>query len=219
MLGPSIAGITTGGFVVEIIFAIPGLGRYFVQAVQQLDYTVIMGTTVFFGAFLVFMVILVDIIYGYVDPRVRLGVSTMTEQTLAPGAFEKIEQTEQIHGISRPSLSYWQDAWIRLKANRRALYSLYLVVGLLLFTFIGPVLWQIDPSVQDVDQISQPPFANRTVQLVPEYEPWYPSSELSSPGLNFVQPPTTQYVRLTWDKKPGRDRWLPGLQEPVPYRS
>ena len=72
VLGPSIATITTGGFVVEIIFAIPGLGRYFVQAVQQLDYTVIMGTTVFYGAFLVFMVILVDLIYGFIDPRVRL---------------------------------------------------------------------------------------------------------------------------------------------------
>ena len=72
VLGPSIAAITTGGFVVEIIFAIPGLGRYFVEAVQQLDYTVIMGTTVFYGAFLVFMVILVDILYGVVDPRVRL---------------------------------------------------------------------------------------------------------------------------------------------------
>ncbi len=72
VLGPQIAIITTGGFVVEIIFAIPGLGRYFVQAVQQLDYTVIMGTTVFYGAFLVFMVILVDLIYGLIDPRVRL---------------------------------------------------------------------------------------------------------------------------------------------------
>ena len=51
---------------------IPGLGRYFVQAVQQSDYTVIMGTTVFYGAFLVFMVIVVDLLYGVVDPRVRL---------------------------------------------------------------------------------------------------------------------------------------------------
>ncbi len=72
VLGPSIAAITTGGFVVEFVFAIPGLGRYFVQAVQQLDYTVIMGTTVFYGAFLVFMVIVVDLLYGLVDPRVRL---------------------------------------------------------------------------------------------------------------------------------------------------
>tara|TARA_B100000749_G_scaffold142888_1_gene109671 strand:+ start:37 stop:999 length:963 start_codon:yes stop_codon:yes gene_type:complete len=72
VLGPSIAAITTGGFVVELVFAIPGLGRYFVQAVQQSDYTVIMGTTVFYGAFLVFMVIVVDLLYGWVDPRVRL---------------------------------------------------------------------------------------------------------------------------------------------------
>jgi ABC-type dipeptide/oligopeptide/nickel transport system permease component len=72
VLGPAIATITTGGFVVELVFAIPGLGRYFVQAVQQLDYTVIMGTTVFYGAFLVLMVILVDVVYGFIDPRVRL---------------------------------------------------------------------------------------------------------------------------------------------------
>ena len=72
VLGPAIAAITTGGFVVELVFAIPGLGRFFVQAVQQLDYTVIMGTTVFYGAFLVLMVILVDLLYGLIDPRVRL---------------------------------------------------------------------------------------------------------------------------------------------------
>ncbi len=73
VLGPAIAAITTGGFVVELVFAIPGLGRYFVQAVQQLDYTVIMGTTVFFGAFLVLMVIVVDLLYGFIDPRVRVS--------------------------------------------------------------------------------------------------------------------------------------------------
>jgi len=73
VLGPAIAIITTGGFVVESVFAIPGLGRYFVQAVAQLDYTVIMGTTVFFGAFLVLIVIAVDILYGFIDPRIRLG--------------------------------------------------------------------------------------------------------------------------------------------------
>lgn len=72
VLGPQIALITTGGFVVELVFAIPGLGRYFVEAVQQLDYTVIMGTTVFYGAFLVLMVVVVDVLYGFIDPRVSL---------------------------------------------------------------------------------------------------------------------------------------------------
>lgn len=72
VLGPAIATITTGGFVVELVFSIPGLGRYFVQAIQQLDYTVIMGTTVFYGSFLVLMVVLVDLLYGWVDPRIKL---------------------------------------------------------------------------------------------------------------------------------------------------
>jgi ABC-type dipeptide/oligopeptide/nickel transport system permease component len=72
VLGPAIAGITTGGLVVEMVFAIPGLGKYFVEAVQQLDYTVIMGTTVFYGGFLVITVILVDIFYGWVDPRIQV---------------------------------------------------------------------------------------------------------------------------------------------------
>lgn len=72
-LGPAVAAITTGGFVAEMVFSIPGLGRYFVQAVQQLDYTVIMGLTVFYGAYLVFVVIIVDIIYGLIDPRIRLA--------------------------------------------------------------------------------------------------------------------------------------------------
>ncbi|MGE3974046.1 MAG: ABC transporter permease [Bdellovibrionales bacterium] len=71
-LGPSIAAVTTGGFVAEVVFSIPGLGRYFVQAVQQMDYTVIMGLTVFYGAYLVFMVILVDVLYGFIDPRIKV---------------------------------------------------------------------------------------------------------------------------------------------------
>ncbi|MDZ4661726.1 MAG: ABC transporter permease [Pseudomonadota bacterium] len=72
-LGVALAAITTGGFVIENLFAIPGLGRYFVQAVQQLDYTVIMGTGVFYGAYLIIMVQIVDVIYGFVDPRIRVS--------------------------------------------------------------------------------------------------------------------------------------------------
>ena len=72
VLGPSIAAVTTGSFVIEKIFNIPGLGKYFVSSVQQSDYTVIMGTTVFYGAFLVLMVLVVDILYGFIDPRIRV---------------------------------------------------------------------------------------------------------------------------------------------------
>lgn len=73
VLGPAIAAITTGGFVIELVYSIPGLGRYFVQAVQQLDYTVIMGITVFYGAFLVAIMVALDLVYALVDPRISLG--------------------------------------------------------------------------------------------------------------------------------------------------
>lgn len=73
VMGPTITAITTGGFVVEQVFAIPGLGRFFIEAVEQLDYTVIMGTTVFYGVFLILMVTLFDCCYGLLDPRIRLA--------------------------------------------------------------------------------------------------------------------------------------------------
>ena len=61
----------TGSFVIETIFAIPGLGRYFVIAMQNLDYTLVLGLTVFFGVFLIAMNFLVDVAYGLIDPRIR----------------------------------------------------------------------------------------------------------------------------------------------------
>lgn len=117
----------------------------------------------------------------------------------------KIELEKQ--GISRPSLSYWQDAWIRLQDNRRAIISLYIVIGLLLFTFLGPVFWTVDPAAQDVDQISQPPGANRTVTVVAEYSPWRGNTGTNGSGLTFVQPPTTQVVRLEWEPLPGAQQY------------
>ena len=72
VLGPIAAGVLTGAFVVENIFAIPGLGRYFVQSVQNSDYTMISGTTIFYGAFLILANLVVDLVYGIIDPRVKL---------------------------------------------------------------------------------------------------------------------------------------------------
>jgi len=70
--------------------------------------------------------------------------------------FAPAEKKGDIEQISRPSLSYWQDAWRRLKGNTRAIISLYIIIALALFTLIGPLLWQVDPASQDLNQISQP---------------------------------------------------------------
>jgi dipeptide transport system permease protein len=72
VLGTLAAGILTGTFVIEQIFAIPGMGKYFVESINQRDYPVIMGTTVFYSAFLIVMLFLVDLAYGFLDPRIKL---------------------------------------------------------------------------------------------------------------------------------------------------
>ena len=71
VLGPTVANLLTGSFVIEKIFAIPGMGGYFVNSVTQRDYTTIMGMTVFYAAFLIAMVFIVDLFYCLIDPRIR----------------------------------------------------------------------------------------------------------------------------------------------------
>lgn len=72
-LGPLVASILTGGFVVEQVFNIPGLGRYFVKAITARDYMVIMGTTIFLATFIILMNLVCDLLYKLVDPRIKLG--------------------------------------------------------------------------------------------------------------------------------------------------
>ena len=71
-IGPMIAGILSGTFVVEQVFNVPGLGRYFVQSITGRDYSIIMGTTIFLAAFVIFMNLVVDILYRVIDPRIDL---------------------------------------------------------------------------------------------------------------------------------------------------
>lgn len=72
-LGPLTANIITGSFVIEKIFGIPGLGAHFVQSITNRDYTVIMGVTTFYSIILLLAVLLVDIVYGLIDPRIKVS--------------------------------------------------------------------------------------------------------------------------------------------------
>lgn len=70
-LGPAIAGLVTGSVVIEQIFGLPGIGRYFVQGAINRDYTLVMGTVITYGSLIVLMNLVVDLVYGLMDPRVR----------------------------------------------------------------------------------------------------------------------------------------------------
>ena len=137
----------------------------------------------------------------------------MTRQTeLKAEDFTPERSTDSLEQLSRPSLSYWQDAWIRLKKNTRAIISLYLIIGLALFTILGPLLWTKDPSAQDLDQISQAPALPKTALLVSDYEPWtapvkqdhpaqpsgYPDTLDAVTRFESVGIPNTQAIRFSW---------------------
>ena len=72
-LGPLTAAILTGSFIIEKIFAVPGMGRMFVESISNRDYTVIMGVTIFYSLILVLFIFIVDLIYGLIDPRIKIN--------------------------------------------------------------------------------------------------------------------------------------------------
>ncbi|MBA4549230.1 ABC transporter permease [Thermoactinomyces intermedius] len=72
VLGPLAVNIITGSLIVETIFAVPGIGEFFVQSIQVNDYTLIMGVTIFYSILILATIFLVDILYGVIDPRIRL---------------------------------------------------------------------------------------------------------------------------------------------------
>jgi oligopeptide transport system permease protein len=73
VVGRMVGTICTGSFVIESLFAIPGLGKYYVNSVTARDYTLTMGLTVFYAIFVVASTLVVDILYCVIDPRVRLS--------------------------------------------------------------------------------------------------------------------------------------------------
>ena len=73
LLGPLAVGLMTGSLVVENIFAIPGIGEQFVKSIMTNDYPTIMAVTILYSAMLVFVILVVDILYGIVDPRIRVS--------------------------------------------------------------------------------------------------------------------------------------------------
>lgn len=72
VISPSIAAILTGSFVIETMFSIGGLGKYYIGSIVDRDYTMVLGVTVFYSAFLILMMIVMDILYALVDPKIKL---------------------------------------------------------------------------------------------------------------------------------------------------
>lgn len=141
----------------------------------------------------------------------------MTHYPLSAEDFRPLAATDAAEQISRPSLSYWQDAWRRLKQNPRAVFSLWIVVALIFFTVFGPWIWRVDPAAQVLDQVSQPPNLGASALVVEDYRRWSgetisvdagpalgDAAQLAAPAtIEAVGVGTTEAVRFRWAPVPG----------------
>ncbi len=145
----------------------------------------------------------------------------------SPADFAPAVVERRVHAISRPSLSYWQDGWRRLKGNWRALAALGIVVGLGVFAVAGPWVWRVDPSVQDVDQISQAPSLPSTAVIVAPRSAWTGATTVPTrtgtlvADLRLAEPATTQGVRLVWEPVAGATAYVVyrSIYDPAPDRA
>jgi oligopeptide transport system permease protein len=71
ILGPTLAYLVTGSFIIESVFGIPGIGRYYVTSISQKDYGVLMAMTILYAFAVAFLNLVVDVLYAYIDPRIR----------------------------------------------------------------------------------------------------------------------------------------------------
>lgn len=118
----------------------------------------------------------------------------------------------ELQQLSRPSLSYWEDAWIRLKKNRKAIASLYLVTAIIAFSVLGPYVWTIDPNQQNLNMISQGPSLGQEAVITSEAAlgdviidpsiPEEPEVEVDVLGnteaIEVIGAPNTVGVHLKW---------------------
>lgn len=125
-------------------------------------------------------------------------------------SFNKVDIQLDIEQSSRPSLSYWQDAWRRLRANKRAMWSLYTLIFMFLFAFLGPQIYRVDPADQNRDWVSKPPWASSStfqlqLDLWPGVQGQLPDANESHTAPKAIElhgTATTQSVRLSWDAVP-----------------
>lgn len=130
--------------------------------------------------------------------------------------FQPAVRKGSVQKLTRPSLSYWEDAWLRLKRNSAAMISLYVIIFMILFSVVGPFLWKVDPTSQNLGRISEEPSFGRTAIVIKEkpsdvvidasfpVKPEKDDPTLKAPKkLEVMGTPTTLAVQLKWDPVPG----------------
>lgn len=160
--------------------------------------------------------------------------SSKTDNSQLDSLFRPAKKINaELHQLSRPSLSYWEDAWVRLKKNKKALASLYLVAFIIAFSLLGPYVWTIDPNQQNLNMISQGPSFGGEAQvtnvaalgavIVDENIPEEPEDDVdelgASASIKVLGTPSTVGVHLNWEPVEGAYQYTVYRNESAPTSS
>ena len=137
----------------------------------------------------------------------------------SPKDFEPLTKKESADHISRPSLSYWQDAMLRFKKNKRAVFSAFVVIFMVLLSFFGKYIWTVSPTETNLGQSFQKPswsLTGKTALIVDDYTPLKASEVKFIPagspgeikGFSVLGDATSVNVRLQWQQVAGAREYL-----------
>ena len=169
-VGPMLASLMTGSFVVEKIFSVPGLGRDFVSAITNRDYTMIMGTTILLSSMVIIANVVVDILYKIIDPRIKLQEekgaifmenikkNPLSLQLNAEDFLPASNEEKQSLVVMRESVNFWKDGIRRLKKNKIAMVSFVFIIAIAIFAYILPAVWPYSYSEQVKGSNNLAPF-------------------------------------------------------------
>ena len=169
-VGPMLASLMTGSFVVEKIFSVPGLGRDFVSAITNRDYTMIMGTTILLSSMVIIANVIVDILYKIIDPRIKLQYekgaifmenikkNPLSLQLNAEDFLPASNEEKQSLVVMRESVNFWKDGIRRLKKNKIAMVSFVFIIAIAIFAYILPAVWPYSYSEQMKGSNNLKPF-------------------------------------------------------------
>ncbi len=146
----------------------------------------------------------------------------MSAPLLSSADFAPLARADVVRGPARPSLSYWLDAWLRLRKNKQALASLGVICALVLFTAAGPLTWPVDPGQTALARVSERPRWSNELKVLAPPSPYAevvadappPPPEavgaalLAPADLRVIGEPTVEAVRLQWEPVPGAAGYL-----------
>ena len=163
-IGLQTGALLAGAVLTESVFAFNGIGSYLFEAISSLDFVVLQGFILFIAVIYAVVNLIVDLLYGVIDPRLRAAMSLMTAESLRPASLSAL-MTDPL--ADERGTSLWQGAFQRLRRNPSAIIGAIIVAAFILVAVFAPLIAPYEPATQRVDRPGDAQQRARAVTRTP----------------------------------------------------